>query len=383
MQIFGQLLFVYINHTSLLIHAASPVLCRNVLGETRCILWGLLTSISVVSTIYMLTLIAFCRYFLVAHPQRYALALTRRVHVILSATMWAVAAGVVVPPLAGWTAIVYNDHTHACSFIRGPSPSFKFFIVGAGFAAPLALTVFFYARLFYVVHRSRSRVLSSARLSRSGAGVDAGTAGSTRRRAAAAVADNDDVGDAYVRKTVNDPVAFTTTQDGRGPKADKVFEKSDDDDDDDEDEFVLATSIGVPAKTTTTKNQAVTTTTTTITPRVNVMTSDVAAAGTPQTPNTVVRQEKAAAAATLARQQDYVLTKIMLVIFVGFLVCFGPYSSLNLVDLDGNLAPVWLHKMAALLLYAHCCYNPVIYALTNKQFRDDYIAKWQTQRPLK
>jgi hypothetical protein len=76
----------------------------------------------------------------------------------------------------------------------------------------------------------------------------------------------------------------------------------------------------------------------------------------------------------MSRAQDRLLTRVMVSIFVGYVLCFGLYFGVNCADPRAERFPFWAHKMAAWLVYLHCCANPVVYGLTNRQFWRDFVS---------
>lgn len=76
---------------------------------------------------------------------------------------------------------------------------------------------------------------------------------------------------------------------------------------------------------------------------------------------------------SMSRAQDRMLTRVMVTVFVGYVLCFGLYFAVNCVDPTAHRLPTWAHKTAAWLVYAHCCANPVLYGLTNRQFWCDFV----------
>lgn len=68
--------------------------------------------------------------------------------------------------------------------------------------------------------------------------------------------------------------------------------------------------------------------------------------------------------------EDVRLTRLMLIIFVTFIVCFLPLMVTNVFD-DGFTYPA-VHVLASVLSYASSCINPLIYAMLNRQYRHAY-----------
>ncbi|KAH0540351.1 protein trapped in endoderm-1 [Cotesia glomerata] len=70
------------------------------------------------------------------------------------------------------------------------------------------------------------------------------------------------------------------------------------------------------------------------------------------------------------RREDSRVTKLMLTIFLCFLLCFLPLMLVNVVD-DKVKIPI-LHVVASILAWASSVINPFIYAGTNKLYREAY-----------
>lgn len=70
------------------------------------------------------------------------------------------------------------------------------------------------------------------------------------------------------------------------------------------------------------------------------------------------------------RREDSRVTRLMLTIFLCFLMCFMPLMLMNVVD-DKVQIPI-LHLVASVLAWASAVINPFIYAGTNKLYREAY-----------
>ncbi|CAH1378099.1 hypothetical protein MTP99_019475 [Tenebrio molitor] len=69
-------------------------------------------------------------------------------------------------------------------------------------------------------------------------------------------------------------------------------------------------------------------------------------------------------------RDDSRLTKLMLIIFICFVLCFLPLMLVNVFD-DDVKYPV-LHVLASILAWASSVINPFIYAASNRQYRSAY-----------
>ena len=77
------------------------------------------------------------------------------------------------------------------------------------------------------------------------------------------------------------------------------------------------------------------------------------------------------AAQSAQRREDIRLTKMMLTIFLCFLVCFLPLMLVNVADDDVQFP--FLHIVASVLAWASAVVNPFIYAFKNRQYQQAFI----------
>ena len=70
------------------------------------------------------------------------------------------------------------------------------------------------------------------------------------------------------------------------------------------------------------------------------------------------------------RKEDLRLTKMMLTIFVSFLVCFLPLMLVNVIDDDVDVPT--LHVIASVLAWMSATINPFIYAFKNRQYQQAF-----------
>ncbi|XP_063872419.1 protein trapped in endoderm-1-like [Scylla paramamosain] len=72
----------------------------------------------------------------------------------------------------------------------------------------------------------------------------------------------------------------------------------------------------------------------------------------------------------ITRKDDMRLTRMMLTIFLCFLVSFLPLMIVNVADDDVRVPT--LHVLASVLAWASAVVNPFVYAVTNRQYRTAY-----------
>lgn len=70
------------------------------------------------------------------------------------------------------------------------------------------------------------------------------------------------------------------------------------------------------------------------------------------------------------RKNDWRLTKMILVVFVSFVICYLPITVSKLVD--PFVKYPGLHMLGYILVYLSACINPVIYAVMNRQYRQAF-----------
>ncbi|XP_066997330.1 protein trapped in endoderm-1 isoform X2 [Anabrus simplex] len=72
----------------------------------------------------------------------------------------------------------------------------------------------------------------------------------------------------------------------------------------------------------------------------------------------------------LPRREDIRLTRLMLIIFCCFLLCFLPLMLVNVIDDEISFPTI--HVLASVLAWASSVVNPFIYAGSNRQYRAAY-----------
>uniref|UniRef100_T1E840 Putative moody n=3 Tax=Anopheles aquasalis TaxID=42839 RepID=T1E840_ANOAQ len=71
-----------------------------------------------------------------------------------------------------------------------------------------------------------------------------------------------------------------------------------------------------------------------------------------------------------AKRNEWRITKMVLAIFLSFVMCYLPITISKIVDKNVS-APV-LHIIGYIMLYLSACINPIIYVIMNKQYRQAY-----------
>ncbi|XP_067130058.1 G-protein coupled receptor moody-like [Centruroides vittatus] len=70
------------------------------------------------------------------------------------------------------------------------------------------------------------------------------------------------------------------------------------------------------------------------------------------------------------KQQDWKITKMVLIIFSSFLICYLPITIIKVADKRVKYPA--LHIVSYIFLYMSACINPLIYGVTNKHYRKAY-----------
>jgi 7 transmembrane receptor (rhodopsin family) len=71
-----------------------------------------------------------------------------------------------------------------------------------------------------------------------------------------------------------------------------------------------------------------------------------------------------------AKRNEWRITKMVLAIFLSFVVCYLPITISKIVDKDVSVPS--LHIISYILIYLSACINPIIYVIMNKQYRQAY-----------
>lgn len=71
-----------------------------------------------------------------------------------------------------------------------------------------------------------------------------------------------------------------------------------------------------------------------------------------------------------AKRNEWRITKMVLAIFLSFVMCYLPITVAKIADQDVTLPA--LHIIGYILLYLSACINPIIYVIMNKQYRQAY-----------
>ncbi|KAK7601592.1 hypothetical protein V9T40_009033 [Parthenolecanium corni] len=70
------------------------------------------------------------------------------------------------------------------------------------------------------------------------------------------------------------------------------------------------------------------------------------------------------------KRNEWRITKMVLAIFLSFVVCYLPITIVKVVD--KRVDNIHLHLISYIMLYLSACINPIIYVIMNKQYRKAY-----------
>lgn len=71
-----------------------------------------------------------------------------------------------------------------------------------------------------------------------------------------------------------------------------------------------------------------------------------------------------------AKRNEWRITKMVLAIFLSFVLCYLPITVTKVADKDVNYPA--FHIFGYIMLYLSSCINPIIYVIMNKQYRQAY-----------
>nr|CAD7585544.1 unnamed protein product [Timema genevievae] len=81
-----------------------------------------------------------------------------------------------------------------------------------------------------------------------------------------------------------------------------------------------------------------------------------------------------------AKRNEWRITKMVLAIFLSFVVCYLPITIVKVADSEVKYPG--FHVLGYLMLYLSSCINPIIYVIMNKQYRQAYktVILWRPPR---
>lgn len=97
----------------------------------------------------------------------------------------------------------------------------------------------------------------------------------------------------------------------------------------------------------------------------SVSSSDMPSTAGSQKPSRVKDQRDAK-----AKRNEWRITKMVLAIFLSFVMCYLPITVTKVADKDVKYPG--FHIFGYIMLYLSSCINPIIYVIMNKQYRQAY-----------
>ncbi|CAB3379957.1 G-protein coupled receptor moody [Cloeon dipterum] len=365
-------------------------------GHLLCVLLPLLRYGLVAVSLFTVLAITLNRYVMIGHPQLYPRLYKRRYLALMVATTWVTGFGALIPTLLGeWGRFGLDTQIGSCSILpdeNGSSPKEFLFIVG--FVVPCAAIVVCYARIFYIVRRTalRSRRAPPANanattgpLAPRSAEVSAVTcrlASDDSALGLSSLADANGHSDHAPRSN-----SFLTPMRLQLPgKAFRMEEQSTSgvdacggaDDDGGPSPDRSATPSPTPGRRERTTSAA--TVTSALSQLASVLRRSRRRRRTSATTSTAPPQPGKMTA------KDKKLLKMILVIFVCFLVCYLPIT-LTKTFKASELRD--LNLLSYMLIYLTTCTNPVIYVVMSSEYRQAYKnllmcrrgAEWAAEAP--
>ncbi|KAL7745616.1 hypothetical protein ACLKA6_009838 [Drosophila palustris] len=265
-----------------------------------------------------IAMITINRYVMITHHGCYARIYKRHWIAIMIAACWLVSYGMQLPTLLGaWGRFGYDARLQTCSIMsdeHGHSSKTTLFITA--FVIPCLVIIACYAKIFWVVHKSEQRLKRHANKQNSIPNNLRPVATATGTGTATSLPSGADV--------LQTPTA------GALPAPSRVSSDSS-----------SSYSTDVP--------EAVT----------------AAGTGGKQAPTRVKDQRE-----VRAKRNEWRITKMVLAIFLSFVICYLPITIVKVADKDVEHPS--LHIFSYIMLYLSACINPIIYVIMNKQYRKAY-----------
>ncbi|XP_005179966.2 G-protein coupled receptor moody isoform X2 [Musca domestica] len=369
--------------------AASTFLRRAwIHGDLLCRLFPLLRYGLMAVSLFTVSLITINRYVIIAHPRQYTRIYQRRYLALMVLGTWLLSFTIMIPTWRGiWGKFGLDISIGSCSILpdnNGHTP--KEFLFVLAFMVPCLCIVFCYARIFYLVRKAAFRTRDPAskastapaspppatniRPNESVPQLNANSAKPKGKEAAAANTEdlplrpfsvNEDIEYIDVNCSLeNLPISYKNSNSRMHNVTDPASSSSHDTDKSNQSQQKPATT---PAKDTTsrTKNPIKTSIRTSFTrfsPRTNHYVSMV---------NT---SNASAIYPGRMSQKDRRLLKMILVIFVSFVICYLP---ITLTKIWKGLSDNHIFNISGyLLVYLTTCINPIIYVLMSSEYRQAY-----------
>ncbi|XP_037823267.1 G-protein coupled receptor moody [Lucilia sericata] len=364
--------------------AASTFLRRSwIHGDLLCRLFPLLRYGLLAVSLFTVSLITINRYIIIAHPRQYTRIYQHRYLALMVVGTWLLCFSIMIPTWRGiWGKFGLDTEIGSCSILHDHNDrSPKEFLFVLAFMVPCLCIVFCYARIFYLVRKAafRSREPASKPISVKGAEANRSDTDQDNVKPNNKVVDAGG-GDGYL-----DLKAFTVTDDIQfiddnysldnlpisyekiSPKAENKSNVSS--------SFTNDTTKSTQplnnsnSKSSTTANQNSST-------RQNPIKTSIKTSFTRFSPrkNHYVSMGNTSNASAIypgrMSIKDRRLLKMILVIFVSFVICYLPIT-LTKIWKGANDNHIF-NISGYLLVYLTTCINPIIYVLMSSEYRQAY-----------
>ncbi|KAH8294521.1 hypothetical protein KR044_005384, partial [Drosophila immigrans] len=256
-----------------------------------------------------IAMITINRYVMITHHSCYARIYKRHWIAIMIAACWLISYGMQLPTLLGaWGRFGYDDRLQTCSIMSDAhGHSSKTTLFITAFVIPCLVIIACYAKIFWVVHKSEQRLKRHANKQNS--------IPNNLRAVAVATADSQTV---------------TPTP--------------------------TATAAGTAAGTRVSSDSS----------SYSTEVPEAGGGGGGKQPAIRVKDQRE----VRAKRNEWRITKMVLAIFLSFVICYLPITIVKVADKDVD-HPSW-HIFSYIMLYLSACINPIIYVIMNKQYRKAY-----------
>ncbi|KAH8329822.1 hypothetical protein KR067_000007, partial [Drosophila pandora] len=284
-------------------------------GDVLCRLIPFIQYGNIGVSLLCIAMITINRYVMITHHGCYARIYKRHWIAVMIAACWLFSYGMQLPTLLGaWGRFGYDPRLQTCSIMsdrHGHSSKTTLFITA--FVIPCLVIIACYAKIFWVVHKSEQRLKRHA----------------TKQNS---IPNN-------LRPLATGPGAGAgagSLPSGVAPDCQPGNRVSSD--------SSSSFSTDVP----------------------ETAPSGGTGCGSQKSPPTRVKDQRE----VRAKRNEWRITKMVLAIFLSFVICYLPITIVKVADKDVEHPS--LHICSYILLYLSACINPIIYVIMNKQYRKAY-----------
>ncbi|XP_001355354.3 G-protein coupled receptor moody [Drosophila pseudoobscura] len=280
-------------------------------GEVLCRLIPFIQYGNIGVSLLCIAMITINRYVMITHYSLYNRIYKRHWIAIMIAACWLFSYGMQLPTLLGaWGRFGYDARLQTCSIMsdrHGHSSKTTLFITA--FVIPCLVIIACYAKIFWVVHKSEQRLKRHA----------------TKQNS--------------IPNNLRPLAAATSVPSGDGANPSQV-------------------PAGCRVSSDSSSNYSTDVPDTT-------PGGAGGGAGVKQQPSRVKDQRE-----VRAKRNEWRITKMVLAIFLSFVICYLPITIVKVADKDVEHPS--LHIFSYIMLYLSACINPIIYVIMNKQYRKAY-----------